>query len=790
MAYEEARAERDFRQNPPSNAPGQDPFDDWDSIPLGSSSVEDISQSNDTTNINDTLNNINTNVGNNTNPNNQQNPQGYAKSGEEVLFDTVVIAGKGVFKYLKFFVQSLTNNTPSDWHALGVQICKCSVGFFFVGCFFLILDIFRKSGNHPIDLMIGSLMATIPGLVLCSHFDANPTPESEVNNEEENFNNNSNFDNDFDFGSSSLFDEEEGLGDNNDFNFSDDSFSESDSESSEDDDDSIWDEYLNDDSDFFEDFSNDSSSIESNDFSVSEALESVPEITPGTQTRQYLFETFCKVLPTMNPGFAKMNSISTESDDFYYFEDLLRSAAYQVGTKEENIPELVSVYENPFIYRLNCTRPAGLKEQLIADEIASTYSRDDNNMEYLTGVYATIETAVNVYTINLFKGMLLDPKQQKPITISLGDVYKEISDYIKDPSVQMPFVWGINELGKTLYCDVIDTNSIIISGEPRGGKSWKGQSIIAQLAMFNSPKEIEFYFFDTKNNASDYRHLSEVLPHAKYFCGDPLKVNKGIERVLDKAVEERGKIITNAGCINIKDYNKKFPDNKLPYMYIVIDELMGLMEFFNTNDMKDEATKFKGYLSTMVSKLAYAGVRFILFPHRIVDSVIAKNTYSLVSCRAIVNQLNEDDLKSAIGVTKKTFPYSLAQKGDMAVVSKEISGGKASFCHAEILSSSNESNEKLFDFIGSVWKRLEPDCGCITFTGSIGGRIDINKPYSDFNSSTPVLARDNTNGAKEYEYNGFSEEPTNGGFSGIESLGELDNTGEQVDESYWDQLLL
>lgn len=764
MAYEDARAERDFRQNPPSNAPGQNDKDDWDSIPLGSSSVEDMSQSN-TPSINETLNNIGNDNQNSNNNNNNPN-QGYIPSGEEVLFDSMVKAGKGVFKYLKFLVVSLTNNTESDWHYLGVRICECSAGSFLAGCFFLIIDIFRRSGNHPIDLMIGGLIAVIPGLILCSRFDAHPEEKEEISNEkeEENFDGiSSDSDGGFDFSEDSFFEEEPA-----ESNTVDGYDGEGD--------DDYWDEYLNGNTDLFEEPDN-SSSIESESFTVDSAMENVAEITPGTQTRQYLSETFCKVLPTMNPGFAKMEQISLESDDFYYFEDLLRSAAYQVGTKEECIPELESVYENPFIYRLNCTRPAGLKEQQIADEIASTYARDDNNMEYRIGVYAVIETAVNVFTINLFKGMLKDPQKQKPIAISLGDVYKEIGDFVKDPKVQMPFVWGVNELGKILYCDLIDTNSIIISGEPRGGKSWKGQSIIAQLAMFCSPKEIEFYFFDTKNNASDYRHLSEVLPHAKYFCGDPLRVNKGIERVLDKAVEERGRIITNAGCINIKDYNKKYPENKLPYMYVVIDELMGLMDFFTTHDMKDEATKFKGYLSTMVSKLAYAGVRFILFPHRIVDSVIGKNTYSLVSCRAVVNQLNEEVLKSAIGVTKKSFPYSLAQKGDMAIVSKEVNGGTVSFCHAEILSSSNESNEKLFDFIGSVWRRLEPDCECITFNGAIGGKIEINKPISEDGGLGVTQARDNTNGAEEYEYKGFSN---------IEGLEELEDK-EEVNEDYWEE---
>ena len=91
------------------------------------------------------------------------------------------------------------------------------------------------------------------------------------------------------------------------------------------------------------------------------------------------------------------------------------------------------------------------------------------------------------------------------------------------------------------------------------------------------------------------------------------------------------------------------------------------MEVYLDND---EQKELKGYLATVVSKLAYLGVRMILFPHRVVDSVIGKNTYSLISSRAMVRQLNKDEIKNALQVTPKEFPYSLVNEGDMALRSK------------------------------------------------------------------------------------------------------------------------
>lgn len=758
MDYENAKAERDFRNNPPEGAPGQDDEgwgDIFDSEPTGSSSAEQPGEL--YSNIDSNLAIQNASAQQNTGMQ-QQNMQ--QKSTEDYLFDATVMAGKGVWQYFKALWLSVKDNTESDWHVLGVRITKVSGIVVIIGVLFTIVEKFRQTGNTPIDLVIGSLMSMFVGIALCMMCDKKEEePQSEEAQE-------------------SIPEEDSSWKDV----LSDWDGDQSDSiedeiqESSWDEEESDWGDFLEDDS-FIEDSSN---SVESDEFDVNDALDNVVEIQQGTQTRQYLFETFTRVLPMMNPTFSDMKQITSDENEFYDFEELLRSAAYQVGTKEECIPELESIMENDFIYRLTCSRPAGIKEQLIADELATAYSRDANNMLMYDGVYATVETSVGVFSINLFKGSPVDGG--KPVIISLGDVYGKISEWVLNPRIKMPFVWGVNEFGKVLNCDLKDCQSIMISGEPDGGKSWKGQSILAQLCMFNSPKEVHFYIFDPKDNASDYRYFSEVVPHVRYFCGNQSKICSEFEKVVNYAETERTKMLRDAGGLQkIEEYNDKYPENKMPYMYIVIDELMSLMSFLSSND-KDEYTRFKELMRTVVSRMRYIGVRVILFPHRIVDNVIDKNTYSLISSRAVVRQLNIDELKNSMNVTQKEFPYSLVNKGDMAIKTKDVANGKVVYCHAEVLTSSNEGNKKLYDFIGGVWKKLEPDCECIEIAGSMGGFIggkDVNEKLK--RSSNPV--RDNTQGEDSFEYHGFNDGS---------SVNDLDLSEEDaensldVDESFWD----
>lgn len=750
--YDEARAERDYRMNPPDSAPGQgDMGDGWGDLYADS---DNSTMGNDFTGMGSDMN-IDS-ILNGENPQMQQmgmqqsNPANITSTEDKVIDISLKIL-KGIKEFSFAFVKSLRNNTAYDWHVLGERMFKISAVAEGIGVFFVLLKPFVPYIKQPSDLIIGGILSMIVGTILMMVFS-----KSEGAPETENI-------------------EESPLSEENTDIFNDlvdeDIFASDDSDSEDNGD--IWDSLtdedgLYDDDDYYEEEVDNSNRAGSEGFNVDEAMTMVQEIPAGTQTRQYLFETFTRILPHITPTFDNMEEVNYDSDEFMMYEEYLRNAAYQVGTKEENIPELEEVRKNLFLIQLRASRPAGLKEQEIANEVANLYSRDEDYNVVRYGVYATVDSTVGKLIINIFTG--------ESAMVSLNDIYSNISEWVKNPKVTMPFVWGISEMGKPHYCDLLDSESIIITGEARSGKSWKGQSIVAQLCMFNSPKDIEFYIFDHKNTASDYRYLSTVLPHVKYFCGDATKINEGINKVVEQVKSYVESQLKQAGVLNIKDYNRLNPEDKIPFRYVIIDELQSLMDSYD----KDQAAEFRKLMSTIVSKLPYLGLRLIMFPHRIVDRIISKDTYSLISNRAVVRQLNKDEVKNAVGVTEKQFPYSLVNNGDMAVKSKDIARGQTVFCHAEVLTPTNEGNKDVFKFIGSVWRKLEPDCQCITIDGAIGGRIAIGVSDKELaERAEQRVTPDHTAGKDSFHMQNQG--------SSIDELDLPDDGGEE--EDFWNDIL-
>ena len=46
----------------------------------------------------------------------------------------------------------------------------------------------------------------------------------------------------------------------------------------------------------------------------------------------------------------------------------------------------------------------------------------------------------------------------------------------------------------------------------------------------------------------------------------------------------------------------------------------------------------------------------------------------------------------------------------MAVKSDTVNEGSPTFCHAEVITTSNEENLEVFSYVGRVWEKLDPDC--------------------------------------------------------------------------------
>lgn len=791
---ERARAERDFRMNPPSSAPGQDMGNEssgWDDL-FSDAGMDSSANSSALSGMDSGMGFGGNDLGlggsmggdlnsllNPTAP--PQQPQPQQQQGIHSIEDVISVGLSASGKYSVDLAKSLHEDAKSISLTKMVDILfkyTAVGGVLSVGGLVCIIFSLASGGNtvNAMSIMAGGLISTLLGgiawLTTLSKAkrveDTEPQIAEPVTPQEQDSGSDA-FD-DMDWGSDSL----------------EESFDMGNSIVEEDDEeDDFWGSYGE---ESYEDDEDDEDLAPSNpleDKTVEEVLEMVTEIEQGTQTRAYLIEVFMKVLPLMTPNFENMKVISEEDNLFYNFEQWVRDSATQAGMKEENLPELTELKENNFIYQIVTTRPNGMKEQAIADMVADIYSRDDNGNIEKEGVYATVDAVPGVLRINLFKS--------ERFMISLGDVYKNIMDWMSNPKIKMPVVWGINELGKPVYCDAYDMNTLIISGVPRSGKSWKGQSLLLQLMMFLSSKEINFHYFDPKGKQSDYEYLSRVTPHSKSFTGDVHKIIPNIKKLIEREEPYRRKILESHDMISIKDFKKKYPDEYMPYVYIVMDELQTMMNSFS----KEEKQEFNSLISIICSQLPNLGFRLIMFPHRIVNDIINKNIYELVSCRCLVKTQTESAIKSSLGVTKSEFPYSLVMEGDMGIISPDINKGKASFCHSEVITSSNSENRDIFRYVGEIWKKLEPDYSQGLYDSVVqsttisekatGGSVDayidsiIGKKSSANGYSThKIEPKDNSIGS-EYKYTGTSH-------SSESTTEDIDKYIDELDEEedFWD----
>ena len=691
------RKEREARMNPPEFEIGQGEDDGWNFFDddNGGMSMDESAFGGSSQGFGDSFGGMGGDLGSlggsvqggfsNTN---SHSPQSLTAT-EDKIIDGAVMVGKHAFNGSKELFNGIHDgikgNNAFYWTVYGKKVMVVGVVISISGVILSLMGLVSNI-SRGLDVLIGGLMSLAVGVLI---FSLNCDKARELGGMEKK-----------ESTEPVIYEEEE---------FSDDIFSDTD-------DDLYEEEYSGWGSDDEEDIFNDEeeefdpwSSIDEDDYvesvdevissepvDIDEAIESIREIPAHTQTRQYLFEEYSRVLPVINPAFAKLKSISENSDSFIVFDKVLIDASIQVGTNQDKLPQLLELRENQFIIQLKATRPSGLKEEAIANEIANIYSRDEYGAVIHEGVYATTSSVGSSYIINIFKG--------EDSIISLADTYKEVSDFVLDPNIKKPVVMGVNELGKVWYFDAEKVFSYIISGKPRSGKSWSVVSLVLQLCMYSSPREVQFEVFDVKGTSSDFYSMNEHLPHFKKFESVGKRILQRLRHITTVEADRRKKILNEHDVIAIADLKNKGVDVEMPYLYVLIDEIVGLIGTFT----KDEHAEFKDLMNVLITQMPNLGIRLILVPHRVTNDIVPKTTYTNVGCIACV-RTDSKEIASTLDITKKDFPYDLTNSGDMALKTGEVNKGKTVFCHGVAVTSSNESNVGIYKFVGSLWGKLEPE---------------------------------------------------------------------------------
>lgn len=435
------------------------------------------------------------------------------------------------------------------------------------------------------------------------------------------------------------------------------------------------------------------SSTEPEPINVADAINALSSVTPnGLIERRALMEKAMSILQSVNPSFGEKHVIEQTEEKFKTLDTIVQDSADALKpANSTELPYLVEAIDTPFYIRLEITRPKYLKNiEQYTQEIVSVFQYDKSTGKRDMSIYGIGDAVGNKIYIKLMKG--------SSVTVSLRDLYGVCKDEVLDMNNKMPVVLGIDIEGVPVVRDFSSLYSILITGMPRSGKSWLLKNLLWQMMLYNSPRDLQFYFCDPKAGISDF--TTEITPHVRKFVTADDSIVALLKYLVHVEGPRRKEEMGKEGFIDIKDYRKVHPNCNMPIIYVVIDEVVTLSDRMDVDTKKE----FQGLLSELVSQLPAAGIRIFLVPHLVKDNIIKKNVTSMIPCRISVWG-DAQHIEDSCGV--KNFKHVLRYPGDTCT---KLAGDKeALFIHNNILANSNEDVKQLFNYLAELWARLEPD---------------------------------------------------------------------------------
>ena len=429
---------------------------------------------------------------------------------------------------------------------------------------------------------------------------------------------------------------------------------------------------------------------------IDEAIASLSEAGVHAQSRAYLYEQFYKVLRSVTPNYSELTELEEYDDNFQRYLNLLMNSAAREGFTEEDF-QIQHIYENSFMYKLVINASPKFKADKVATSIENQEKFNQMGIEVKPNLFVTSKVIGNNVHIDIIKN-------SSPM-LTVKDMWSENKDFILDPDNVMPVVLGSDELGQSIVMDFAKINSIALSGKPGKGKTWLAQSIIAQLAFFSTPNEVQFIFADPKGQQGDFANIN--FPHVIEKVKTEEETMEVLRRIVREEVPKREALLGQYGLTDIKDMHKMYPDVTMPYLYILVEEMMSLGDHLKQMD-KEAYKEYRAILSDIVNKCRYLGIRLFGLSQRMTDNAIPKDIKVGIDLKLTAGA-DASEIEQVMEVKPKDFPYNIAGKvGKYAVMSPEYRGGNASFMVGAVMGTSNPENAQTYRFVKALWEKIEP----------------------------------------------------------------------------------
>ena len=258
------------------------------------------------------------------------------------------------------------------------------------------------------------------------------------------------------------------------------------------------------------------------------------------------------------------------------------------------------------------------------------------------------------------------------------------SSTFRDTDSELPIALGYTITQEVKTFDLTDAPHLLVAGATKQGKSVCLNVIIASLLYAKHPTELKFVFIDTKMVEftaynSLLKHYLAVLPMAQSAEEEKkqaiVKTSQQAEQILNSLcieMDERYRLLADAGVNNFTTYNEKYKDRKLlpteghkylPYLVVVIDEYADLVMAGGAGaDAKKAARNIESSIIRLAQKGRAAGIHVIIATQRPSVNVITGLIKANFPTRIAFRVLSGADSKTILDTTGAE---NLIGKGDM-----------------------------------------------------------------------------------------------------------------------------
>ncbi|HKU66369.1 MAG TPA: DNA translocase FtsK [Candidatus Baltobacteraceae bacterium] len=254
-------------------------------------------------------------------------------------------------------------------------------------------------------------------------------------------------------------------------------------------------------------------------------------------------------LALFDPPQAQVADDSTRS---HVLEDTL--ASFGVGAK------VVHIERGPSITRYELRPERGVKISRIAslaDDIALALAATSVRIEAPIPGKSAVGIEVPNKTVSI---------------VAIREILESLPQRGQVPPLWMAL--GKDITGRPVFGDLGKMPHLLVAGATGAGKSVCLNTIIASLLVSATPDQVQMLMIDPKRVELT---VYNGIPHLIKDVITDARLAAGALFEMTKEMDVRYERFAKAGVRKIEEYNAKFPEEKLPYVVIVIDELADLM---------------------------------------------------------------------------------------------------------------------------------------------------------------------------------------------------------------------